>query len=108
MVMVFGCGDPVGVGRAGGVDGLGKGNINFNCAKYAKKYTPIWNKIDARWTPQLHRPLHAVGSYLNLQLRYRDNFFNVAEIKQGLHACMDRMLSYEERLRPDIQLNYIL
>ncbi|KAI8568658.1 hypothetical protein RHMOL_Rhmol02G0217700 [Rhododendron molle] len=57
-----------------------KEKIAFNCANNAKKYTPIWNKIDARWTPQLHRPLHAAGYYLNPQLRYRDNFSNVDEI----------------------------
>ncbi|KAI8543885.1 hypothetical protein RHMOL_Rhmol08G0253400 [Rhododendron molle] len=83
-----------------------KEKIAFNCANNAKKYTPIWNKIDARWTPQLHRPLHAAGYYLNPQLRYRDNFSNVDEVKQGLHECMDRMLSYEERLTADIQLDY--
>ncbi|KAI8555885.1 hypothetical protein RHMOL_Rhmol05G0208500 [Rhododendron molle] len=83
-----------------------KEKIAFNCASNAKKYTPIWNKIDARWTPQLHRPLHAAGYYLNPQLRYRDNFSNVDEVKQGLHECMDRMLSYEERLTADIQLDY--
>ncbi|XP_028102209.1 uncharacterized protein LOC114301458 [Camellia sinensis] len=56
--------------------------------------------------PQLHRPLHAAGYYLNPQLRYRDSFSNVEEMRQGLYQCMDRMLSYDERLKADIQLDY--
>ena len=30
-----------------------------------QKYFPIWKIIDERWNRQLHRPLHAVGYYLN-------------------------------------------
>ena len=56
---------------------LAKEKIAFNCGGNVRKYGPIWNKIDARWTPQLHRPLHAAGYYLNPQLRYRDSFSNV-------------------------------
>ncbi|XP_028089531.1 uncharacterized protein LOC114289897 [Camellia sinensis] len=59
---------------------LAKEKIAFNCGGNVRKYGPIWNKIDARWTPQLHRPLHAAGYYLNPQLRYRDSFSNVEEI----------------------------
>ena len=43
--------------------------IAFNCGGVERKYGPIWRKFDARWTPQLHRPLHAAGYYLNPQLR---------------------------------------
>ncbi|RVX08178.1 hypothetical protein CK203_017670 [Vitis vinifera] len=56
-----------------------KEKIAFNCRGMERKYGPIWRKIDARWTPQLHRPLHAVGYYLNPQLRYGDKFSNVDE-----------------------------
>ncbi|KAL6517272.1 hypothetical protein OROMI_032973 [Orobanche minor] len=66
---------------------------------------PIWRKIDARWTPQLHHPLHAAGYYLNPQLRYEVGFSNCSEVKEGLYACMDRMLSNDDRLAADIQLD---
>ena len=38
-----------------------KEKIAFNCGGVERKYDPIWKKIDTRWTPQLHRPLHAAG-----------------------------------------------
>ena len=62
-------------------------------------------KIDARWTLQLHQPLHAAGYYLNPQLRYGDKFSNVDEGRKGLFECMDRMLDYQERLKADIQFD---
>ncbi|KAL6313224.1 hypothetical protein AAG906_018690 [Vitis piasezkii] len=82
-----------------------KEKIAFNCGGMKRKYGPIWRKIDARWTPQLHRPLHAAGYYLNPQLRYEDKFSNVDEVRKGLFECMDRMLDYQERLKVDIQLD---
>ena len=82
-----------------------KEKIAFNCGGVERKYGPIWRKIDARWTPQLHRPLHAVGYYLNPQLRYGDKFSNVDEVRKGLFECMDRMLDYQECLKADIQLD---
>ncbi|XP_028065080.1 uncharacterized protein LOC114268155 [Camellia sinensis] len=85
---------------------LAKEKIAFNCGGNVRKYRPIWNTIDARWTPQLHRPIYVAGYYLNPQLRYRDSFSNVEEVKQGLYQCMDRMLCYDERLKADIQLDY--
>ena len=54
-----------------------KEKIAFNYRGMERKYGPIWRKIDARQTPQLHRPLHAAGYYLNHQLRYGDKFSNV-------------------------------
>ena len=82
-----------------------KEKFAFNCGGVERKYGPIWRKIDARWTPQLHRPLHAVGNYLNPQLWYEDKFSNVDEVRKGLYECMDRMLGYEDRLKVDIQLD---
>ncbi|RVW76443.1 hypothetical protein CK203_056860 [Vitis vinifera] len=82
-----------------------KEKIAFNCGGMERKYGPIWRKIDARWIPQLHRPLHAAGYYLNPQLRYGDKFSNVDEVRKGLFECMDRMLDYQERLKADIQLD---
>ncbi|XP_059590557.1 uncharacterized protein LOC132253158 [Vitis vinifera] len=60
-----------------------KENIAFNCGGVERKYDPIWRKIDARWTLQLHQPLHAAGYYLNPQLRYGDKFSNVDEIERA-------------------------
>ncbi|RVX13588.1 hypothetical protein CK203_010298 [Vitis vinifera] len=82
-----------------------KEKIAFNCRGMERKYGPIWRKIDARWTPQLHRPLHAAGYYLNPQLRYGDKFSNVDEVRKGLFECMDKMLDYQKRLKADIQLD---
>ncbi|RVW88781.1 hypothetical protein CK203_034720 [Vitis vinifera] len=82
-----------------------KKKIAFNCRGVERKYGPIWRKIDARWTPQLHRPLHAAGYYLNPQLRYEDKFSNVDEVRKRLFECMDKMLDYQERLKADIQLD---
>ena len=82
-----------------------KEKIAFNCGGVERKYGPIWRKFDARWTPQLHRPLHAAGYYLNPQLRYGDKFSNVDEVRKGLFECMDRMLDYQECLKADIQLD---
>ena len=79
-----------------------KEKIAFNCGGVERKYSPIWRKIDARWTPQLHRPLHATGYYLNPQLRYEDKFSNVDEGRKGLYECMDRMLGFEDRLKANI------
>nr|CAN72140.1 hypothetical protein VITISV_017107 [Vitis vinifera] len=58
---------------------LAKKKIAINCGGMERKYSPIWRKIDARWTSQLHRHLHAAGYYLNPQLRYEDKFSNVDE-----------------------------
>ena len=82
-----------------------KEKIAFNCGGVERKYSPIWRNIDARWTPQLHRHLHAAGYYLNPQLRYDDKFSNVDEVRKGLHECMDRMLGFEDNLKADIQLD---
>ena len=84
---------------------LAKEKIAFNCGGMERKYDPIWRKIDARWTPQLHQPLHVADYYLNLQLRYEDKFSDVDEVRKGLFECMDRMLDYQERLKADIQLD---
>ena len=57
-----------------------KEKIQFNYRGNKRKYKPIWKRIDAIWTPQLHRPLHAVGYYLNPQLRCEEKFSNVKEV----------------------------
>ncbi|XP_009368889.2 uncharacterized protein LOC103958368 [Pyrus x bretschneideri] len=83
-----------------------KEKIANNLNKVEKKYMPIWKKIDHRWNDQLHQPLYAAGYYLNPQFRYEDNFSNTEEIRNGLFACMDRMLgNSKEREDADIQLD---
>ncbi|XP_042398661.1 uncharacterized protein LOC121988975 [Zingiber officinale] len=82
-----------------------KETIKFNCGGVDRKYKIIWKKIDSRWTPQLHHPLHAVGYYLNSQLRYEERFSDCDEVRDGLYTCIDRMLSSDNRLKADIQLD---
>ncbi|CAL8153282.1 unnamed protein product [Prunus armeniaca] len=84
---------------------VAKEKIDFNCGKVERKYKPIWRKIDERWGPQLHQPLHAAGYYLNPQLRYEETFSNADEVRKGLEDCMSRMLSFEDRMTADIQLD---
>ncbi|CAL2278771.1 unnamed protein product [Prunus armeniaca] len=84
---------------------VAKEKIAFNCEKVERKYKPIWRKIDERWGPQLHQPLHAAGYYLNPQLRYEETFSNADEVRKGLEDCMTRMLSFEDRMAADIQLD---
>ncbi|KAH7514469.1 hypothetical protein FEM48_Zijuj11G0092900 [Ziziphus jujuba var. spinosa] len=72
-------------------------NIAFNCAGNAAKYKPVWNRIDARWTPQPYHPLHAAGYYLNLNFAMKlgsydqakgEDLFNVDAIRNvSLKPC---------------------
>jgi len=56
-------------------------------------YIPIWKIIDARWELQLYRPLHAATYSLNPHYHYNPNFKVTANIKIGLHKCLERMVS---------------
>ncbi|XP_057954020.1 uncharacterized protein LOC131148322 [Malania oleifera] len=38
-------------------------------------------------------------------MRYKENFLDCKKVKKGLFECMNRMLTYEERLATDIQLD---
>lgn len=84
---------------------LQKKKIANNLGNVEAKYAPIWRRIDNRWSPQLHQPLHATGYYLNPQFRYEENFSNNEEVKRGLEECMDKMLVGEDRVKADIQLD---
>ena len=79
-----------------------KEKIAFNCGGVERKYSPIWRKIDASWTLQLHRPLHVAGYYLNPQFWYEDKFSNMDEVRKGLYECINRMLGFEERSKVDV------
>ncbi|KAG8391077.1 hypothetical protein BUALT_Bualt01G0150300 [Buddleja alternifolia] len=83
-----------------------KERIAFNCGNNEKKYLPIWKRIDDRRASQLHKPLHAAGYYLNPQLRFDKKFSAHEEVKDGLYQCMERMLSYKDRLKADVQLDF--
>lgn len=83
-----------------------KGKIARSFGNVEAKYISIWKRIDARWNPQLHRPLHAAGYYLNPQFRYEDDFTCDEELKEGLEACMDRMIDdQQERINAELQLD---
>ncbi|KAK9922662.1 hypothetical protein M0R45_031117 [Rubus argutus] len=70
------------------------------------KYLSIWKRIDARWNPQLHRPLLVAGYYLNPQFRYEDNFSCDEKVKAGLEACMGRMIDdQQEHINAELQLD---
>lgn len=40
----------------------------------------------------MHRPLHASDYYLNPILHYKPNFKVDNEVKQGMYACLERMI----------------
>ena len=56
-------------------------------------YSNIFKNIDERWECQLHRPLHAVGHFLNLEHFY----FNLKiEKNEELYACIERLVPRTE------------
>ncbi|XP_055836281.1 uncharacterized protein LOC129904724 isoform X2 [Solanum dulcamara] len=59
-----------------------------------KKYMNVFKIIDARWTNQLHQPLHAAGHILNPGLYYKNNEMKTLteEVWLGYHACVERMI----------------
>ena len=76
----------------------------INLETVEAKYAPIWKRIDNRWSPQLHQPLHAAGYYLNPQFRYEENFKDTEHMKKCLKDCMDMMLDGEACIQTEIQL----
>jgi hypothetical protein len=61
------------------------------------KYGPIWEIIDLRWNNQLHRPIHAVGYFLNSRYHYRAQLGEdlIREVRDGLYECLERMVPSE-------------
>ncbi|XP_058754431.1 uncharacterized protein LOC131627609 [Vicia villosa] len=57
-----------------------------------KSYQSLWKIIDNRWDKQLHSPLHVARYYLNPMLHYKPNFKADNEVKQGMYACLERMM----------------
>eukprot|EP00253_Pinus_taeda_P013074 PITA_13074 len=62
-----------------------------------EKYWPIWAIIDERWNNQLHRPIHAVGYFLNPRYHYKAKESRAlrGEVRDGLIDCIDRMIPLE-------------
>ncbi|CAL9085775.1 unnamed protein product [Musa textilis] len=58
-----------------------------------EKYKKIFTIIDERWNCQLHRPLHAVGFYLNPEFFYMIKSVGFdAEVLDGLYQCVTRFV----------------
>jgi len=60
---------------------------SFN--KDESKYNNVFIIIDNRWTCKLHRPLHAAGHFLNLELFYSNPDMEYdLEVTNGLYDCI--------------------
>ena len=59
-----------------------------------ERYSSVFNIIDQRWNYQLHRPLHAVGYYLNPEFFYSNpNKDSDEEVVQGLYDCIGKLVA---------------
>jgi hypothetical protein len=56
------------------------------------KRAQIWGVIDERWNNTLHRPIHAVGLYLNLAFAYACGLNFDGEVIDGFLQCVQRMV----------------
>ena len=74
-----------------------------------EKYEKIFTIIDERWNCQLHRPLHAVGYYLNPEFFYKIKSVGFdAEVLDGLYQCVARLiLSLRFKIRSFMNYLYI-
>ncbi|XP_058006514.1 uncharacterized protein LOC110632856 [Hevea brasiliensis] len=62
-----------------------------------EKYKTIFEIIDKRWESQLHRPLHAVGYYLNPEFFYSNEKINEdVEVVTGLYLVVARLIPNKE------------
>eukprot|EP00253_Pinus_taeda_P025021 PITA_25021 len=57
------------------------------------KYGRIWEIIDNKWNNQLHRPIHAVGYFLNRKYHYKNWLGDLhdGEVRAGLIDCLECM-----------------
>jgi hypothetical protein len=74
---------------------VGKGSHGF------RRQMLLWDLIDTRWIGMLHRPIHAAAIFLNPIFSYKCNFAFDGEVMEGLHACLQRMIS-DVAIRLDI------
>eukprot|EP00253_Pinus_taeda_P013082 PITA_13082 len=72
----------------------GKEQIRVDYKDKLTKYGRIWAIIDKKWNNQLHRPIHAVGYFLNPKYHYKARLgdLQVVEVKDGLIDCLERMV----------------
>ncbi|XP_058006811.1 uncharacterized protein LOC131182164 [Hevea brasiliensis] len=62
-----------------------------------EKYRTIFEIIDKRWESQLHRPLHAVGYYLNPEFFYSNEKINEdVDVVTGLYQVVARLIPSKE------------
>ncbi|KAL0917415.1 hypothetical protein M5K25_012473 [Dendrobium thyrsiflorum] len=66
-------------------------------------YKEIWQIIDEKWDRQLHQHLYAAAYYLNPQFHYDKDFHVNKEIKTGLYAYMDKLVSKGDYLKVNDQ-----
>ncbi|CAN0904196.1 hypothetical protein LINGRAHAP2_LOCUS22955 [Linum grandiflorum] len=74
--------------------------IKKNIYNVEKRYKPILNIIQKRWTNQMSRPLHYAAYWLNPKVHFSQGF-NDSErtLKVGLYDCVERFAkTSEERL----------
>ncbi|XLR46701.1 hypothetical protein S83_031361 [Arachis hypogaea] len=57
------------------------------------KYNDVFKIIDNRWNCQLHRPLHAAGHFLDLELFYENPRIELdLEVTKGWFECITRLV----------------
>lgn len=56
------------------------------------EYLPFLKLIDNKWSNQLHKPIHAIGYYLNLKYFYDPSFVEDDEVLTRLYLCLKRMV----------------
>ncbi|XP_070042359.1 uncharacterized protein [Nicotiana tomentosiformis] len=63
-----------------------------------QKYAKVFQIIDARWSEQLHRPLHAAGLILNPSLFYdqHENNSLAREVWTGFHEVVIKLTPDED------------
>ncbi|CAH1425309.1 unnamed protein product [Lactuca virosa] len=72
--------------------------------------TRLWAMIQARWSDQLHHPLHAAGCYLNPAIFHGENSREIRknrDIATGLYVAIDRLVpdnDDNDKLRQDLNL----
>ena len=65
----------------------------------------LWEVSDEWWNNTLHRPIHAVGIYLNPTFSYPCRFVFDAEIMDGFLSCVQKMMqSPEQRIEISKQI----
>eukprot|EP00253_Pinus_taeda_P031862 PITA_31862 len=57
-----------------------------------QKQLLLWEVIDEQWNNTFHRPIHAVGIYLNPTFSYPCGFLFDAEIMDRFLTCVQRMV----------------